>query len=90
MRSTRLQNALKSLSDAIREVDAAIEETRADHDALALHIFRSRRQYRTMVDTKSGKRHEVAARLSWSRAQELGFLGSLSEWARLMGAAPKH
>ena len=39
VRSRRLQNALKSLSEAIREVDAALEETRAEHDPLALHIF---------------------------------------------------
>ena len=89
MRSNRLQNALKSLGEAIREVDAALEETRAEHDPLALHIFSSRRQYRTMHDTKGGKRHEIAARLSWARAQELGFRGSLSEWARLMDASPR-
>ena len=89
MRSRRLQNALKNLSQAVREVDAALEETRAEHDPLALHIFTARRQYRSLHDTKSGKRHDMAARLSWQRACELGFRGSLGEWDRLMGAAPK-
>ncbi len=74
---------------AIREVDDTLEETRAEHDPLALHIFTCRRQYRIMQDTKSGKRHGIAARLSWSRACELGFRGSVQEWERLMGAAPK-
>lgn len=89
VRSSRLQNALTNLGEAIREVEAALEETRAEHDPLALHIFTSRRHYRTMPDTKSGRRHEVAARLSWERAAELGFRGSLREWAGLMDAAPK-
>jgi hypothetical protein len=42
MQSCRLQNALKGLARAIHEVDAALEEIRANHDSLALHIFTSR------------------------------------------------
>jgi len=40
-------------------------------------------------DTKSGKRREMAARISFSTASELGFVGDLDEWERLMrsGAA---
>jgi hypothetical protein len=52
-------------------------------------IFVSRRQYRNMPDTKSGKRSEMAACLSWQTACNLGFRGSLEEWERLMGAEPK-
>lgn len=89
MRSQRLQQALQVLQNAIREVEAALEQTRADNDALGLHIFTARRQYRGIPDTKSGKRHQIAARLSWQRACELGFRGSLSEWNRLMEALPK-
>jgi hypothetical protein len=62
---------------------------RAEHDPLASHIFVSRRQYRNMHDTKGGKRHAMAARLSWQAACDLGFRGSLEEWERLMGAAVK-
>jgi hypothetical protein len=40
-------------------------------------------------DTKSGKRHDRAAHLSWQKACELGFRGTLGEWARLIGAVPK-
>ena len=60
---------------------------RAEPDPLAVHIFVSRRHYRSMHDCKSGKRHEVAARSSWQTACELGFRGTLIEWERLMGAA---
>ena len=67
----------------------ALEEAKAEPDPLATHIFVSRRQYRNMPDTKSGKRHVVAARMSWQTACELGFRGSLGEWERLLGAAPK-
>ncbi len=89
MRGNRLRTALRTLSDAIRDVESVLDEMRSAHDPLALHIFVSRRDYRDMRDTKSGKRRDVAARLSWQRACELGFRGSLGEWERLMDAVPK-
>lgn len=89
MRTHRLQNALNSLGEALREAENALEEARAEPDPLAMHIFASRRQYRNTPDTKSGKRSEMAARLSWQAACDLGFRGSLGEWERLMGAACK-
>jgi hypothetical protein len=85
----QLQNALKHLSDAIRETESVLEAMRAEPDPLAVHIFIARRQYRNMPDTKSGKRHEVAARMSWQAACTLGFRGDLGEWERLMGATAK-
>ena len=48
----------------MREVNAAMEEMRRGYDPLASHIFVARRQYHNMSDTKSGKRHERAARLA--------------------------
>ncbi len=89
MRANRLQNALKHLSEAIQEAEAALEEMRAESDPLAVHVFVSRREYRNMPDTKSGKRHETAARMSWQTACELGFRGTLGEWERLLDAVPK-
>jgi hypothetical protein len=85
----RLQIALRHLDEALRETEAALEEIRTEPDPLAVHIFVSRRQYRNIPDTKSGKRSEMAARLSWQTACDLGFRGSLGEWERLMGAACK-
>jgi hypothetical protein len=52
---------------------------KAEH-ALASPIFISRRHNRTANDTKSGKRREINARLSFNEACELGFRGSLDEW----------
>lgn len=89
MRSHRLQHALEALSAAIREVDTILAHMRSEHDPLALHIFVARRAYRQVNDTKSGKRRETAARLSWEKACELGFRGSLGDWERLLGAVPK-
>ncbi len=89
MPARRLQNALKALGDAMHEVSAALDEMRSEHDALATYIFVSRRHYRNVSDTKSGKRHERTARLSGQKACELGFRGDLIEWERLLGAAPK-
>jgi hypothetical protein len=62
---------------------------KAEHDPLASHIFVSRRHYRNVSDTKSGKRLEMTARLSFDTACDLGFRGSLDEWNRLMGAVAK-
>jgi hypothetical protein len=89
MRSRQLHDALEKLIRAIREVEAVVETMHAEHDPLASHIFVSRRDYQNLSDTKSGKRREMNARLSFNTACELGFRGSLDEWERLMGAAAK-
>jgi len=89
MRAARLQDSLEPLTAAIRDVESELAAMKAEHDPLALHIFVSRRHYRNVKDTKSGKRHEVIARLSFNTACELGFHGSLGEWERLMGAVAK-
>jgi len=86
MRACGLQNALETLSEAIREVEVALEEMRSEQDPLAAHMFVSRRQFCKTHDTKSGKRREINARLSWQQACELGFRSNLNEWERLMGA----
>ncbi len=89
MSSRRFEIALGRLTEAIAEVENAITALREHHDPLASHIFTSRREYGAVNDTKSGKRRELNARLSFNMAVELGFRGSLSEWERLLGAAPK-
>lgn len=89
MLAARLQDALCHLSTAIREVEAALNDLKAERDPLASHIFISRRHYRRVVDGKGGKRRALAARLSYDTACKLGFRGSLNEWDRLMGAADK-
>jgi len=89
MRAARLQEALKGLTVAIRDVESELEAMKAEHDPLASHIFVSRRYYRNANDTKSGKRREMIARLSFNTACELGFRGSLDEWERLMGAVAR-
>jgi hypothetical protein len=91
VRSIRLQQALTNLQQALLEVDAVIQEMRAEHDPLAVHIFVARRDYRNTNDTKSGKRRDTSALLSWQQACDLGFRGDLGEWQRLMGAmSPRH
>ena len=89
MRVGRLQNALERLTAAIRDVETELAAMKAEHDPLASHIFISRRHYRNLNDTKGGKRREINARLSFNTACELGFLGSLDEWDRLMGAVAR-
>jgi hypothetical protein len=89
MHAGHLYDALQKLNEAIREVENELAAMKADHDPLASHIFVSRRNHRNVNDTKSGKRREVNARVSFNTACELGFRGSLDEWERLMGAASK-
>jgi hypothetical protein len=83
MRAARLQDALERLSTAIRDVESELAAIKAEHDRLASHIFVARRHYRNVNDTKSGKRREMTARLSFGTACELGFRGGLGEWERL-------
>ncbi len=67
-----LTDALQKLSEAISEVEQSVAALKSEHDPLASHIFISRPEYRRVNDTKSGKRREVAARLSYNAACELG------------------
>jgi hypothetical protein len=85
----RLQEALERLTKAMRDVETEVAAMKAEHDPLASHIFMSRRHFRNANDTKSGKRRETNARLSFDTACELGFRGSLDEWERLMGAVAR-
>jgi hypothetical protein len=89
MRAARLQTALERLSAAIRDVENELAAMKAERDPLASHIYVSRRHYRHANDTKSGKRREINARLSFNTARELGFRGSLDEWERLMGTVAR-
>jgi hypothetical protein len=89
MQANQLQNALTKLEEAVRETESVLKIMRAEHDPLASHIFVSRRRYRNMPDTKSGKRSGTAARMSWQTACSLGFRGTLGDWEQLMGAASK-
>lgn len=73
MRAARLQDALERLTAAIRDVESELAAMKAEHDPLASHIFVARRHYRNVNDTKSGKRREMIARMSFNTACELGF-----------------
>ena len=68
MRTARLQDALERLMTVIRDVESELAAMKAEHDPLAWHIFVSRRHYRKVSDTKSGKRCEMIARVSSNTA----------------------
>jgi hypothetical protein len=89
MRAAHLQDALERLAAAIRDVESELAAMKSEQDPLASHIFVSRRHYRNITDTKSGKRRETIALVSFNTACQLGFRGSLDEWERLMGAVAR-
>jgi hypothetical protein len=89
MRANRLQNALTQLSAALHETKPPWKKCGPSPIRSPCTSLSRAASIGTMPDTKSGKRHETAARLSWQTACELGFRGTLGEWERLMGAAPK-
>jgi hypothetical protein len=72
VRSIRLYDALQKPSKAMREVETELAAMKGDRP-LASHIFVSRRQYRKSNDTKSGKRREISARLTFNTACEWDF-----------------
>jgi hypothetical protein len=49
MRAVRLQDALKRLTAAIRDVECELAAMKAEHDPLAAHIFVSRRHYQNII-----------------------------------------
>jgi hypothetical protein len=89
LHADRRSTALSLLSDAVREVEAALAEMREQRDPLGLHVYLSRRHYRQMSDTKGGKRHAQFARTSYDRATDLGFGGRFEEWLRLLQAVSR-
>jgi hypothetical protein len=76
VRPTHLENALKRLISAIRDVETEVAALKAEHDPLASHIFISRRHYRNAKDTKSGKRRETNAQVSFTLHAILVFVGA--------------
>jgi hypothetical protein len=78
--------ALANFRTALAEVETLVADMQDHRDPLASHIYSARRAYRTLTDTKSGKRHAMSARISWQRACDLGFRGTLADWERLISA----
>jgi hypothetical protein len=62
---------------------------RAERDPFASHVFYARRNYRNTEASKSGKRREVQAIMSYRETLGLGFRGDLRAWEELLLAEPK-
>jgi phage-related tail protein len=87
MRAARLQNALEKLTEAMRDVENEVAENEGGTRPSRIAYLHFAPPVSNRQHTKSGKRREVSARLSYDKACDLGFRGSLDEWERLMGAA---
>ena len=92
MRAGRLQNALERLTAAIRDVESELATMKVEHDPLASHIFVSRRNYRNVEDTKSGKRREMSTGCVLILPANLAFVGASTNgnasWEHLRGSEP--
>ena len=73
MRTNRLQNARAALDDAMREVNAAIEEMRREYDPLASNIFVSRCLSKTCPTPRAGSGITCRRGSVGSRRAILGF-----------------
>jgi len=54
---------------------------------LAVHIYQARQRYRTVADldlSKSGRRTQITAQMSYRKACTLGYRGSESDWRTLL------
>ncbi len=62
---------------------------KVEHDAVAAHIFVSRRAYRNMSDTKSGKRHvPIDGKFKWPSGRRIKTVSVLTHRKPSLAALP--
>jgi hypothetical protein len=69
-----------------RETDPSAADLASEHDKFAAHLYRSRREYRSVCQRagKSGKQIERCVISSFQIAESLGFKGDLRQWEHLL------
>jgi hypothetical protein len=80
----KIASAQRQLAD---ELAAELARAESQHDPLASHIYQARASYRRTSDadhSKSGRRTEEELHSSYAKARNLGFQGSIKDWADLM------
>jgi hypothetical protein len=89
MRPNRLQNALTALGDAMREVNAAIDEMRRGPRSVGVAHFCFVPELETHARHQEGQTPRYHRHAQLAIGLRDGISGGLGEWERLMSATPK-
>ena len=76
----KLSEIQQSVEDLLAQLQAS------EHDAFAAHLYRSRREHRSVCERagKSGKQIERCLISSFQVAGSIGFKGDLRQWEELL------
>ncbi len=75
------------LTEVQRSVEQLLVELQAnEHDKFAAHLYRSRREYRSVCQRagKSGKQIERCIISTFRDAESIGFKGEFRQWEHLL------
>jgi hypothetical protein len=78
---------IEKLTELQRTVEELLAELQAsEHDKFAAHLYRSRREYRSVCQRagKSGKQIERCVISSFQIAESMGFKGDFRQWEGLL------
>ena len=78
---------IAKLTEVQRTVEQLLTELQAsEHDKFAAHLYRSRKEYRSVCNRagKSGKQIERCVISSFRDAESMGFKGEFRQWEHLL------
>ena len=78
---------IAKLTEVQRTVEELLAELQAsEHDKFAAHLYRSRREYRSICQRagKSGKQIERCVISTFRAAESMGFKGEFRQWEHLL------
>jgi orotidine-5'-phosphate decarboxylase len=78
---------IAKLTDVQQTVEQLLAELQAsEHDRFAAHLYRSRREYRSVCERagKSGKQIERCVISTFQVAESMGFKGDFRQWEHLL------
>jgi len=78
---------IEKLTEVQQTVEQLLAQLQAsEHDKFAAHLYRSRREYRSVCQRagKSGKQIERCVISSFQIAESMGFKGEFRQWEELL------
>jgi hypothetical protein len=83
----RRETSIEKLTEVQQTVEQLLAQLQAsEHDKFAAHLYRSRREYRSVCQRsgKSGKQIERCVISSFQIAESMGFKGDFRQWEDLL------